>query len=249
MTAQITAACLLAISVPAVDFSTNPVFQIRQIADVPSDQTEAMVLIHQGEIQTNTATFYVRKLVMLDQTALQSVKVTPETAATGARIRIDFTADGAMHFSELTRRSIGRRLAFIIDGQLCSAALVTGEVVGGTWEISGPFTEKLANNLASKITMSLRPGRTEEHDCRFVLVQIDGATQQWALEHNQKSGAVPTWSDIRPYLPEFVKLGTNGVPLCPEGGRYTLGRVNMHGEEGTLPTCSIGGPNHSLLSN
>jgi hypothetical protein len=60
---------------------------------------------------------------------------------------------------------------------------------------------------------------------------IDAAKQQWALEHGK------TWDDVRPYLGRFP---SNSIPVCPEGGTYTLGRV------GSPPTCSIGGPRHSL---
>jgi len=76
--------------------------------------------------------------------------------------------------------------------------------------------------------------------CVDNLTQIDGAKQEWALEHDKNSDAKPTWEDIRPYLPKNLKLGTNRIPVCPQGGKYTLGRV------GDRPTCSIGGKDHSL---
>lgn len=77
--------------------------------------------------------------------------------------------------------------------------------------------------------------------CVFILEQIDGATQQWALEKHKTSKDKPTWKDIAPYLPKSVVVGTNGVPVCPEGGTYSLGRtIDDH------PTCSKGGRNHSL---
>ena len=80
----------------------------------------------------------------------------------------------------------------------------------------------------------------EAHSCIYILTQIDGAKQQWALEQNKTSSDKPTWDDIRPYLPEWLRSGTNQIPVCPQGGKYTLDRV------GDRPTCSIGGVDHSL---
>jgi len=68
--------------------------------------------------------------------------------------------------------------------------------------------------------------------CVNNLRQIEGAKEQWALEQQKKPDAVPTWDDLKPYLAHQT--------ICPEGGTYTLGRV------GVAPTCSVGGPSHSV---
>lgn len=68
--------------------------------------------------------------------------------------------------------------------------------------------------------------------CINNLRQIDGARQQWALEHRKTAEAIPTAQDIVPYLKDGV------IPACPAGGKYTLNAVN------TAPTCSVAG--HAL---
>jgi hypothetical protein len=73
--------------------------------------------------------------------------------------------------------------------------------------------------------------------CVNNLRQLDGAKQRWELENRKTANDVPTWEDLRPYFPDWW---TNGRPVCPEGGTYTLGRV------GESPRCSIGGPEHTL---
>jgi len=90
------------------------------------------------------------------------------------------------------------------------------------------------------ITDSRAAKPPDAHTCIDNLTQIDGAKQQWALEHGKNSDAKPTWDDIRPYLADSFKSGTNQIPACPQGGKYTLGKV------GDRPTCSIGGKDHSL---
>jgi hypothetical protein len=66
--------------------------------------------------------------------------------------------------------------------------------------------------------------------CINNLRQIDGAIQQWALEHRAASNYVVTWSDIRPYLGRGQSVE---LPNCPQGGKYTIGRV------ADAPRCTI----------
>jgi hypothetical protein len=68
--------------------------------------------------------------------------------------------------------------------------------------------------------------------CVNNLRQIDAAINEWALEQSKTNGTVVTEDDIKPY----IKLDAHGnVPKCPDGGKYTFGRV------GDTPqiTCSL----------
>ena len=69
--------------------------------------------------------------------------------------------------------------------------------------------------------------------CINRLRQIDGAKQQWALEHDETNNVSISWHDIEPYL---GRGSTNGLRLwCPAGGPYKLGRLLEN------PTCSVKG--------
>jgi len=72
-------------------------------------------------------------------------------------------------------------------------------------------------------------------NCINALRMIQGAKEQWGLEHHASSNAIPTVEDLQPYL-------FPGSPTwkCPAGGAYTLGRVC------DPVTCSFGGPGHVL---
>jgi hypothetical protein len=74
------------------------------------------------------------------------------------------------------------------------------------------------------------PGRSF-NACINNLRQLDGAIQQWALEHplSVTNDTVVTWKDIEPY----IKVGPSGRLWCPRGGRYKIGRVC------DPPVCSI----------
>ena len=68
--------------------------------------------------------------------------------------------------------------------------------------------------------------------CVNMLLQFDGAKQQWALETHKNDGVQVTWDELRKYF----KGLWNGKPPwdeCPGGGHLTIGSV------GQLPSCSI----------
>jgi hypothetical protein len=72
----------------------------------------------------------------------------------------------------------------------------------------------------------------QENACINNLRQIEAAKNEWALEKNQDGGAVPTESDLTPYLDRHI------FPVCPAGGTYSINAVT------NPPTCSV--PGHSL---
>jgi type II secretory pathway pseudopilin PulG len=59
---------------------------------------------------------------------------------------------------------------------------------------------------------------------------IDGATEQWALDNGKTTNDYPAWEDVRPYVSRDGR-----IPVCPQGGKYTLGRL------GKPTTCSYRG--------
>jgi hypothetical protein len=81
------------------------------------------------------------------------------------------------------------------------------------------------------------PQTTARNTCVNNLRILDSCKQEWALEHKKTTNDIPTWDDLRPYVPNWW---TNGMPTCPLSGIYTVGRI------GKAPTCSTGGPSHSL---
>jgi predicted RNase H-like nuclease (RuvC/YqgF family) len=68
--------------------------------------------------------------------------------------------------------------------------------------------------------------------CINGLRQIDGAKQQWALEHNKSGDAVPKPEELLHYYKDGI------APACPDGGTYYLNTVDE------VPTCTIEG--HAL---
>jgi len=69
---------------------------------------------------------------------------------TGAEpiIGFELNAEGARAFAKLTRESIGRRIAIIIDNEVIMAPSVSEEIASGGGSITGGFTSKDASVLA-----------------------------------------------------------------------------------------------------
>src|SRR5205809_1030139 len=73
-----------------------------------------------------------------------------------------------------------------------------------------------AKAMAEQQILQMRQNQTAVATCINYLRQIDGAKNQWALEHQKAPDAVPLPQDIAPYFPNTQ------IPQCPAGGRYTL---------------------------
>lgn len=72
-----------------------------------------------------------------------------------------------------------------------------------------------------------------QNHCIANLRHIDLAKQEWALDKNRSSEAIPSERDLRPYLKGRI------LPTCPAGGIYLLNSVSE------FPVCSL--PGHDLV--
>jgi hypothetical protein len=72
------------------------------------------------------------------------------------------------------------------------------------------------------------PRTSPSNACINNLRQIDGAKNEWTLEHNATNGEAVMMNQLTNYLLHGI------IPKCPSGGTYTIGKV------GELPACSLG---------
>jgi prepilin-type N-terminal cleavage/methylation domain-containing protein len=79
--------------------------------------------------------------------------------------------------------------------------------------------------------------------CINNLRQIDGAKQQWALEHQAVSTASPADTDIQPYMGRG-SAGT--LPSCPADSSKTFDTSYQKNNVQTAPTCLIVSSSHVL---
>jgi hypothetical protein len=78
--------------------------------------------------------------------------------------------------------------------------------------------------------------------CESNLMIIEMCKVNWQGGHHKPADYIVTMDDLKFELqPYAIQYGwTNGVPTCPDGGTYIIGRVDEK------PKCSIGGRGHSI---
>jgi SecD/SecF fusion protein len=67
----------------------------------------------------------------------------------GYGVSLQFTKEGADLFGKLTAAHVGERFAILLDGKVQSAPVIRDAIWGGSASITGHFTQKEAQNLAS----------------------------------------------------------------------------------------------------
>ena len=82
----------------------------------------------------------------------------------------------------------------------------------------------------------LRPfAITAQTACTSNLEALKRVKQEWAAKTGKPADATPTEEDL------FGRSWTNRMPVCPAGaGVYRIGKLSEN------PTCSLGGPAHSV---
>lgn len=106
-----------------------------------------MTVVGRGQSQT----LNVVKTVLLDQSALQSVKAIHRTQGGGDSVSLQLTENGKQRFAQATREGKGQKLAIIIDGQVQAAPMIQAEISDGRVEISGNWTYEEADDLAARL--------------------------------------------------------------------------------------------------
>jgi preprotein translocase subunit SecD len=137
--------------------SPPPVFQIRLADDRPTANSEPMTSFTQHQDSVTTNVIYVQKTVLLDQSALASARAVSQWGHDS--VLITFTTRGAQRFAEITHQNVRKRLAIIINGQLCEAPVILGEISGGAAQIVGGFSEAQAEAIANQINQTIAKRR------------------------------------------------------------------------------------------
>ena len=84
-----------------------------------------------------------------------SVQFDQNTGA--AYVALQFNAEGATMFADITKNNVGKPLAIFLDGSPISSPTIQQEITGGQAVITGNFTPVEAKNLASSLSYGALP--------------------------------------------------------------------------------------------
>jgi preprotein translocase subunit SecD len=88
---------------------------------------------------------------------ITDARVSPGSITEG--MAVDFTLDarGAKQFGDITRASVGRNLAIVLDGTVSSAPVIREPITGGRGQITGRFDFAEAQDLANVLRNGALP--------------------------------------------------------------------------------------------
>lgn len=114
-------------------------------------------------------------------------------------IIVEFDARGASLFEELTRKALGERLAFILNGRIVSTPVVQAIIESGIVQISGGFTLEEAKQHAASLQDQTR--------------QSGAATALPPRGRDSTSGNIQAWLDRYALLTGRVVVIERGITL------------------------------------
>lgn len=88
---------------------------------------------------------------------LKQVAVTFDSKTGKPVVQLTFTPEGGKKFAEITKRNVGKLLAFALDQQLVDAPRVSEPIYGGQAVISGDFTTEQAKTLQIQLNAGALP--------------------------------------------------------------------------------------------
>ena len=135
--------------------SAGPILQFRSAADEPSDGAEKISFVTHHDGETVTQVLYVQKEVLLDETMLKSAKAGKDPMGRGM-INLTFNESGAKKFAQVTRENLHKKLAILIDGNVCTVPTIQAEISGGTAVIAGDFSKAEVEDMVKKLNEAVK---------------------------------------------------------------------------------------------
>lgn len=77
------------------------------------------------------------------------------------QVQVEFTAEGAQKFADITRRNVGRVVAIVLDDEIISAPVVQQEIIGGNAVISGSPDVNESKRLSIALNAGALPAPLE----------------------------------------------------------------------------------------
>ena len=101
-------------------------------------------------------------------------------------ISFTFNSTGARIFGRVTQENVGRRFAIVLDGKVISAPVIRDQILGGTGQISGNFTNEETTKLATLLKSGSLPAKLKIDEERVVGASLG----QDSIEQGKRAGLI-----------------------------------------------------------
>jgi preprotein translocase subunit SecD len=125
-------------------------FEIRQVVE-EKDSAGAEALPFAHSRPGAETSLRVMKQALLDSSDVARATTQKDTVTGDNRVLVILTEKGKERFAALTERSIGKRLAVVVDGKIVVAPVISTKIPSGSFTIAGNLTAKEADDLAEKL--------------------------------------------------------------------------------------------------
>ena len=88
---------------------------------------------------------------------IQQTSVTFDSNTGKPQVQLVFTPDGTKKFAEITQRTVGKKIAIILDNQMIEAPTVNEAILTGNAVITGGFTTDTASQLSTELNAGALP--------------------------------------------------------------------------------------------
>ena len=125
-----------------------------QVYNLSDDDAQDMGDIILEDTNSAEIKYLLKQIPILTGSEVVDAKVAFDQQTNQPIINFTLSSFGAKVFGDFTAKSVGKRLAVVLDGKVFSAPVIRERIGGGSGQISGNFTVNEAGNVA----IALRSG-------------------------------------------------------------------------------------------
>lgn len=125
-----------------------------QVYDLTKEEAQDIGNLILEETGNSQIKYLVKQIPILTGSEVVDAKVAFDQQTNQPIINFTLSSFGAKVFGDFTAKSVGKRLAVVLDGKVFSAPSIRERIGGGSGQISGNFTVNEAGNVA----IALRSG-------------------------------------------------------------------------------------------
>jgi preprotein translocase subunit SecD len=125
-----------------------------QVYNLSDDDAQAMGDIILEDTNNAQIKYLLKQIPILTGSEVVDAQVAFDQQTNQPIINFTLSSFGAKVFGDFTAKSVGKRLAVVLDGKVFSAPVIRERIGGGSGQISGNFTVNEAGNVA----IALRSG-------------------------------------------------------------------------------------------